>query len=49
VEEEVAINYELGARFQDGSLSAELIAFVSNYDNLLGPMHCVFGQRLRDR
>lgn len=36
VEEEVAINYELGARFQDGSLSAELIAFVSNYDNLLG-------------
>ena len=35
-EEEVAINYELGARFQDGSLSAELIAFRSDYDNLLG-------------
>jgi Fe(3+) dicitrate transport protein len=35
-EEEVAINYELGARFQDGSLSAELIAFMSDYDNLLG-------------
>lgn len=36
VEEEVAINYELGARFQDGNLSAEVIGFLSDYDNLLG-------------
>ena len=36
VDEEVAINYELGARFQDGSLSAEFIGFLSDYDNLLG-------------
>lgn len=36
VDEEVAINYELGARFQDGSLSAEVIGFLSDYDNLLG-------------
>ena len=36
VEEEVAINYELGARFQDGGLSVEVIGFLSDYDNLLG-------------
>jgi Fe(3+) dicitrate transport protein len=36
VKEEVAINYELGVRFQDGGLSAEVIGFLSDYDNLLG-------------
>lgn len=36
VEEEIALNYELGARFQEGHLSAEVIGFVSDYDNLLG-------------
>ena len=36
VDEEVAINYELGARFQNGNVSAEVIGFLSDYDNLLG-------------
>ncbi len=36
VEEEVAINYEFGLRFDRPSLSAELMAFYSDYDNLLG-------------
>ncbi len=36
VDEEIAINYELGFRYQAGSLSAELIGFLSDYDNILG-------------
>lgn len=36
VDEETAINYELGFRYQGGTLSAELIGFLSDYDNLLG-------------
>lgn len=36
VDEEIAINYELGLRYQQGALSAELIGFLSDYDNILG-------------
>ena len=36
VDEETAINYELGFRYQNGSLSTELIGFMSDYDNILG-------------
>lgn len=36
VDEEEAINYELGVRFNDGRLSAEAVYFLSDYDNLLG-------------
>ena len=33
---EEALNYELGARYNDGRLSAEVVGFYSDYDNLLG-------------
>jgi Fe(3+) dicitrate transport protein len=33
---EQALNYELGARYNDGRLSAEVVGFYSDYDNLLG-------------
>lgn len=36
VDEEIAINYELGFRYQEGALSAEVIGFLSDYDNILG-------------
>jgi Fe(3+) dicitrate transport protein len=36
VEEEVAINYELGFRLNRGNTSTEMIYFLSDYDNLLG-------------
>lgn len=36
VKEEEAINYEFGLRYQSGATSAEAIAFLSDYDNLLG-------------
>ena len=36
VDEEKAINYELGFRFAGGATSAEAIYFLSDYDNLLG-------------
>ena len=36
VDEETAFNYELGFRYQNGSLSTELIGFMSDYDNILG-------------
>ncbi|VAW44042.1 TonB-dependent receptor; Outer membrane receptor for ferrienterochelin and colicins [hydrothermal vent metagenome] len=36
VREEEAINYEAGFRFNKDMLRAEMIAFYSNYDNLLG-------------
>jgi Fe(3+) dicitrate transport protein len=36
VNEETAINYELGFRYQSGALSAEVIGFLSDYDNILG-------------
>jgi len=36
VNEEEAINYELGVRYASNSLSAEAIAFYSDYKNLLG-------------
>ncbi|TQV85125.1 TonB-dependent receptor [Exilibacterium tricleocarpae] len=36
VEEEEAINYELGVRYQSANLSTEVVAFLSDYDNLLG-------------
>lgn len=36
VDEETAINYELGFRYNNDSLSAEIIGFLSDYDNLLG-------------
>tara|TARA_B110000858_G_scaffold198442_1_gene265097 strand:- start:62206 stop:64422 length:2217 start_codon:yes stop_codon:yes gene_type:complete len=36
VDEETAINYELGFRYNNGSLSTELIGFLSDYDNILG-------------
>ncbi len=36
VDEETAINYELGFRYQQGMLSAEVIGFLSDYDNILG-------------
>jgi Fe(3+) dicitrate transport protein len=35
-DEEESINYELGLRFADGPLFAELIGFYNDYDNLLG-------------
>ncbi|MEQ6886136.1 TonB-dependent receptor [Salicola sp. Rm-C-2C1-2] len=34
-EEETSINYELGARYDQGAFSSELIAFYNDYDNLL--------------
>jgi Fe(3+) dicitrate transport protein len=49
VDEEIAINYELGLRYQSGALSAELIGFLSDYDNILGECtassgsNCVIG------
>ncbi len=36
VKEEEALNYELGFRYQEASFNAELIGFLSDYDNLLG-------------
>ena len=36
VNEEEAINYELGIRFDNGRIRAELMGFLSDYDNLLG-------------
>lgn len=36
VDEETAINYELGFRFNSGAVSTELIGFLSDYDNILG-------------
>jgi len=36
VDEETAINYELGFRYNNGSLSTEVIGFLSDYDNILG-------------
>lgn len=36
VDEEQAVNYELGFRFNNGSMTSELIYFLSDYDNLLG-------------
>jgi len=36
VNEETAINYELGFRYQNDALSTELIGFMSDYDNILG-------------
>ncbi len=36
VEEEVAINYEAGIRFNNELISAEAIVFLSDYENLLG-------------
>jgi Fe(3+) dicitrate transport protein len=36
VDEETAINYELGFRYNSGSLSTEIIGFLSDYDNILG-------------
>lgn len=34
--EEEAINYEAGFRYDSGDLSAEVIGFLSDYDNILG-------------
>ncbi len=36
VDEEEAINYELGFRYADDRFSADVIGFYTNYDNLLG-------------
>ena len=36
VKEEEAINYELGLRYVSNGLQAEVIGFVSDYDNVLG-------------
>jgi Fe(3+) dicitrate transport protein len=36
VEEEIAVNYELGFRLNRNSISTEVIYFLSDYDNLLG-------------
>ena len=36
VNEEKAINYEIGARYACGGLRGEVIGFLSDYDNLLG-------------
>ncbi len=36
VEEEIAINYEAGVRFNNDAISAEAIVFLSDYENLLG-------------
>ncbi|MFK7731622.1 MAG: TonB-dependent receptor family protein [Pseudomonadales bacterium] len=36
VEEEIAINYEAGIRFNNEAISAEAIVFLSDYENLLG-------------
>ena len=36
VNEETAINYELGFRYQNDDLFTELIGFMSDYDNILG-------------
>lgn len=49
VDEETAINYELGFRYQRDALSTELIGFLSDYDNILGECtsssgsNCVIG------
>lgn len=49
VNEEEAINYELGFRFQNQSVNVELIGFLSDYENLLGvctassDANCVIG------
>lgn len=49
VDEETAVNYELGFRYNNGSLSTELIGFLSDYDNILGECtsssgsNCVIG------
>lgn len=49
VDEETAINYELGFRYNRGGLSTELIGFLSDYDNILGECtsssgsNCVIG------
>ena len=50
VDEETAINYELGFRYNKGYLSTELIGFLSDYDNILGECtsssgsDCVIGE-----
>jgi len=36
VDEEQSLNYEFGLRFSDGLFNSELIAFYTDYDNLLG-------------
>ena len=36
VDAEESVNYELGWRHRDGDLSAEIIGFFNDYDNLLG-------------
>lgn len=36
VDEEESINYELGLRFERDNLSAELVGFLNDYDNLVG-------------
>ena len=36
VKEEKAVNYELGLRYLSNSLRAEVIGFLSDYDNILG-------------
>ncbi|MEX2367412.1 MAG: TonB-dependent receptor, partial [Pseudohongiellaceae bacterium] len=36
VDEEEALNYELGLRFSDSNLNLEAIGFLSDYENLLG-------------
>ncbi|MBL6690783.1 MAG: TonB-dependent receptor [Pseudomonadales bacterium] len=43
VDEEEAINYELGLRFNDDQLSIEAIYFLSDYDNVLGECTASFG------
>ncbi len=40
IKPEVAVNYELGARFRKEESSAELVGFVSDYQNLTG--ECTF-------
>lgn len=41
---EKSINYELGARYRQGGLFAELIAFVNDYDNVLGKSTLATGE-----
>ncbi len=36
VDEEASVNYELGARYKNGTLSAELVGFYNDYENILG-------------
>ena len=40
---ELSVNYELGSRFNLGSLSAELVGFVNDYENLLGSDNAASG------